>query len=45
MANLMLQQMETRIPLMVERTSTGTAFGQPGGRMGAAGMGRWGTTP
>ncbi len=44
-ANLMLQQMGTRIPLMVERTTTGPAFGQPGGRMGAAGMGRWGTTP
>ena len=44
-ADLMLQQMETRIPLMVERTTTGPAFGQPGGRMGAGGMGRWGTTP
>ena len=44
-ADLMLQQMESRIPLMVERTTTGPAFGQPGGRMGAGGMGRWGTTP
>lgn len=45
-ADLMLQGMETRIPLRVERTTTGPAFGQPGGRMGTgSGMGRWGTTP
>ena len=43
--DLMLQQMDTRIPLMVERTTTGPAFGQPGGRMVAGGMGRWGATP
>jgi hypothetical protein len=44
-ADLRLQQMETRIPLMVERTTTRPAFGQAGGRWGAGGMGRWSTTP
>ncbi len=40
-ADVMLQQMEERVPLMVERTTVGPPTGRMGGRWGAAGAGRW----
>ncbi len=40
-ADYMLQQMQERVPLMVERTATGPANGRMGGHAGSAGMGRW----
>lgn len=42
-ADYMLQQMEERIPLMVDRTTVGPVNGRMGGHAGAAGMGRWAT--
>jgi Protein of unknown function (DUF2680) len=42
-ADYMLQQMEERVPLMVERTTVGPENGRMGGRGGAGGMGRWAT--
>jgi lambda repressor-like predicted transcriptional regulator len=42
-ADHVLQQMEERVPLMVDRTTVGPANGRMGGHWSAAGMGRWTT--